>query len=41
MSDMRKRWLLIGGIGSVLLLLIGYFLIISPAQVTSANAMAT
>ena len=32
MSDMRQRWLLIGGIGSVLLLLIGYFLIISPAR---------
>lgn len=32
MSDMRTRWLLIGGIGSVLLLLIGYFLIISPAR---------
>ncbi len=32
MSDPKNRWVLIGAVGSVLLLLIGYLLVISPAQ---------
>ena len=32
MSNPRNRWILIGAVGSVLLLLIGYLLVISPAQ---------
>ncbi len=32
MSGPKNRWVLIGTVGSVLLLLIGYLLVISPAQ---------
>ncbi len=32
MSDPRTRWILIGSVGSLLLLLLGYVLVVSPAQ---------